>query len=59
VPVAPVAPTSGAIFIGRDEKTKILAAHQHASNRFTNESFNPMLYGGGMASKKIMEELYK
>jgi UDP-GlcNAc3NAcA epimerase len=46
------------VLVGAD-KTKILAAHQQASKRFANESFNPMLYGGGMASKKIIEELSK
>ena len=42
--------------VGAD-KAKILTAYQTAQNHFTNESYDPNLYGAGVASRKIVEHL--
>lgn len=48
---------SGANTLVGADKAKILTAYQTAQNHFTNESYDPNLYGGGMASRKIVEHL--
>ena len=44
--------------VGAD-KAKILTAYQTAQNHFTNESYDPNLYGGGMAAMRIIMEFLK
>jgi len=44
------------VLVGAD-KTKILAAHQQASNRSAIDDLDPSLYGGGQASRRIVSFL--
>jgi UDP-GlcNAc3NAcA epimerase len=41
------------------DKDKILSAYQAAQSRNTNQSYELNLYGGGMASKMIVNHLKK
>ena len=48
---------AGANTLVGPDKDKILFAYQAAQNLFTNESYDRNLYGGGQASRKIVEHL--